>query len=232
MRVTFPRLPDNEAACAVVERDDGVVYRLMSGRSGPGLPHDIVHLVVERELGIADGIWGGIAAGMVLRSMRHVRGRRPPHVGDRSARLKRAYRDRILRSEMLGNLVETIAALDNPSAGEIRRLTGIKLSVLPMAAPPSPEVLAAAARALQVEAARWARLRPGEELRYDWTLPAPHRVPSLRDLGGGRDPRRPHRAGRRLRLGNATRCPSPAGAHRRWPRHPAPLAPRRPGCRV
>lgn len=198
MRVTFPRPPDNEAACAVVERDDGVVYRLMSGRSGMGLPHDIVHLVVERELGLTDGIWGGIAAGMVFKSMRHVRGRRPPHTGDRSAKLKRAYRDRMLRSETLGNLAETIAALDNPSADEIRRLTAIKLPVLPMSAPPSPAALALAARALQVEAARWARLRPGEELRYDWVLPVPHRVPPLRDLGGGRDPRRP--AGRAGRL--------------------------------
>ena len=31
-----------------------------------------------------------------------------------------------------------------------------------------PVVIAAAARALQVEAARWARLRVGEELSYEW----------------------------------------------------------------
>ena len=99
MRVTFPRLPDHEAAYSVVERDDGVVYRMLSGRSGTALPHDIVHLVVERELGLTDGIWGGIAAGMVFTSMRHVRGRRPPHVTERSAQLKRMYRERILRSD-------------------------------------------------------------------------------------------------------------------------------------
>jgi len=186
MRVTFPRLPDYEVAYSVVERDDGVVYRLLSGRSGTALPHDIVHLVVERELGITDGIWGGIAAGMVFSSMQHVRGRRPPHVTERSALLKRVYRDRILRSEMLGNLVETIAALDNPSRDEIRRLSGMKLSMLRMAEPPAPEVLGAAARSLQVEAARWARLRPGQELSYDWSLPVPHRVPRQR---GPRDSR-------------------------------------------
>jgi hypothetical protein len=190
MRVTFPRLPDDEGAYSVVERDDGVVYRLQGGRSRTALPHDIVHLVVERELEITDGIWGGIAAGMVFRSMRHVRGRRPPHVGERSAVLKRGYRDRIMRSELLGNLIESIAALDNPSPDEIRRLTGTTLERLRLPGPPSPEVLTAAARALQVEAARWARLRPGQELRYDWTLPVPHRVPPLRDLGDRRDRRR------------------------------------------
>lgn len=190
MRVTFPRLPNHEAGYSVVERDDGVVYRLLGGRAGTALPHDIVHLVVERELGVADGIWGGIAAGMVFGSMRHVRGRRPPHVTERSMQLKRAYRERILRSELLGDLVEAIAALDNPSAAEIRRLSGTKLAVLRMPEPPSPDALAAAARALQVEAARWARLRPGEELRYEWTLPVPHRVPRPRDPGDRRDPRR------------------------------------------
>jgi len=49
MRVTFPRLPDHERAWALVERDDGVVYRLYGSTAGPRLPHDIMHLVVERE---------------------------------------------------------------------------------------------------------------------------------------------------------------------------------------
>src|SRR6516225_9507891 len=181
MRVTFPRVPDHEIAYAVVERDDGVVDRLRGGRAGTALPHDIRHLVVERELGVADGIWGGIAAGAVFASMTLVRGRRPPHAAERSGDLKRRYRDRLLRAELLADLVETVAALDDPSPDEIRRLTGTKLAVLRGAAPP-PEAIAAAARALQVEAARWARLRPGEELRYEWRLAAP-RVPLPRDPG-------------------------------------------------
>ena len=189
MRVTFPRLPDHEIAYAVVERDDGVVYRLQGGRAGTALPHDIRHLVVERELGVTDGIWGGIAAGTVFSSMQHVRGRRPPHATERSAELKRRYRDRVLRAELLADLAESVAGLDDPSLDEIRRLTGTKLAVL-RGAPPPPEAIAAAARALQVEAARWARLRPGEELRYEWRLEAPPRVPRPRDAGDRRDPRR------------------------------------------
>jgi hypothetical protein len=189
MRVTFPRLRDHEIAYAVVERDDGVVYRLQGGRAGTALPHDIRHLIVERELGVADGIWGGIAAGAVFASMRHVRGRRPPQTCERSADLKRKYRDRVLRAELLADLVESVAALDDPSAEEIRRLTGAKLAVLRGTAPP-PEAIAAAARALQVEAARWARLRPGEELRYEWRLMVPPQVPRPRESRNRRDPRR------------------------------------------
>ena len=80
MRITFRRFPGYSSAYSVIERDDGVVYRMTEfTRAGTGLPHDLRHFVVERELGIADGIWCGIAAGMVYTSMDHVRGRRPPH---------------------------------------------------------------------------------------------------------------------------------------------------------
>ena len=59
------------------------------------------------------------------------------------------------------------ATLDTMTLDKIKRLTAAKLSVLPDANV-DPVVIAAAARALQVEAARWARLRIGEELSYDW----------------------------------------------------------------
>jgi hypothetical protein len=151
MRVTFPRLPDHERAWALVERDDGVVYRLYSGTAGPRLPHDIMHLVVERELRISDGIWAGIAAGGPGQ---------PP--GQPPGQ----------RAELLADLVAGAAALGTLTLEKIRRLTADTLAALPSAerqgTEVDPVVVAVAARALQVEAARWARLRVGEELSYDW----------------------------------------------------------------
>lgn len=209
MRITFRRFPDHANAYSLIERDDGVVYQMREfTRAGTELPHDLRHFVVERELRIADGIWGGIAAGMVYTSMEHVRGRRPPHSAERSVELKRSQRQRIMRAELLANLVEDIAMLDAPPDGDIRRLTRAKLSVVPVTEPgadpadvaaiPPPGVLAGAARALQVEAARWARLRAGEELVYEWRLaasPAGGRalraVPRQREAGRPRPARRP-----------------------------------------
>jgi hypothetical protein len=167
MRVSFPRLPDHQRSYALVERDDGAVYRLFGGPASPRLPHDIMHFVVERELDISDGIWAGIASGVVFTSMRHVTGRRPPHAAARSRELLADSHYRLLRAEALANLVECVAALDHPSDGQIRRLTAVRLSVLP-SAELDPAVIAAAATALQVEASRWARLRVGEELTYTW----------------------------------------------------------------
>jgi hypothetical protein len=124
-----------------------------------------MHFVVERELRIGDGIWGGIAAGIVFDTMQHVSGRRPPHAREGSKEL----RQRGLRAEVLANFVECVAGLDHPSDIQIRTLAAAKLTVLPEAdADLEPTAVAAAAQALQVEAARWARLRVGEELTYDW----------------------------------------------------------------
>jgi hypothetical protein len=167
MRVTFPRLPDHQRAYALVERDDGAVYRLYGGQAGPRLPHDIMHFVVERELRIGDGIWAGIAAGIIFDSMQHVSGRRPPHARERSAELLAGFRQRGLRAEVLASFVECVAGLDHPSDTQIMTLAATKLSVLPDP-DVEPAAVAAAAQALQVEAARWARLRVGEELSYDW----------------------------------------------------------------
>ena len=64
--------------------------------------------------------------------------------------------------------MSSAAALDTMTLEKIRRLTAVKLAVLPPSTGVDPVVIAAAARALQVEAARWARLRVGEELSYDW----------------------------------------------------------------
>jgi hypothetical protein len=70
---------------------------------------------------------------------------------------------------LLADLVECVAGLDHPSDTQILTLAATKLAVLPAAdAAVEPAEIAAAAQALQVEAARWARLRVGEELSYDW----------------------------------------------------------------
>jgi hypothetical protein len=100
--------------------------------------------------------------------MQHVSGRRPPHAAERSKALLRCYREQGLRAELLADLVSSAAALDTMTMEKIRWLTAVKLAVLPPGTDVDPVVIAAAARALQVEAARWARLRVGEELSYDW----------------------------------------------------------------
>ena len=97
----------------------------------------------------------------------------------------RAQRQQLMRAELLANLVEAIAMLDDPPAEEIGRLAKVKLSVAPIAEPgadpaavvalPTTEALAATARALQAEAARWARLKPGKNSYTSGGRPCPAR---------------------------------------------------------
>src|ERR1700683_3220577 len=135
MRITFRRFPGHTAAYSVIERDDGVVYRMQGSAPGAKLPHDLRHFVVERELRIADGLWGSIAGGIVYTSREHVRGRRPPHSAERSAELKRVQRQPVMRAGLLADLVEAVAMLDAPSDADIRRLTLTTLSTLPVTEP-------------------------------------------------------------------------------------------------
>ena len=92
-----------------------------------------------------------------------------------------------LRAEVLANFVQAVARLDHPSDIQILTLAATQLSVLSgTEAEVEPAEVAAAAQALQVEAARWARLRVGQELSYDWPRTAmPRGVPRGSSPQGG-----------------------------------------------
>ena len=83
VRVTFPRLTDGTRTYSVVERGDGVRYRVYDGTATSRLPHDLGHLIVERETGDHGGFWGAVAAGVVFSSMEHLDGRRTRASGRR-----------------------------------------------------------------------------------------------------------------------------------------------------
>src|SRR6478672_11528082 len=110
MRMTFQRMADRRPVETLVERDDGVVFTMRGAGGGSDLPHDLVHAIVEQQLGVGDGIWGCVADGVVWRSMTHVSGRQPPHAADRSQRLKRERSAAVQRAEGLADLVSRLAS--------------------------------------------------------------------------------------------------------------------------
>jgi hypothetical protein len=167
MRVTFPRLPDHERGYAVIERGDGVTYRMWGGSVDRRLPHDVVHFVVEDRLGLADGIWGAIAGGVVYRSMEHIGGRRPPHAAERSAAIKREYGAALRWAEFLGGFVEHVAhaGIDRPDA--LARLPRQHFGTLAEVGT-DPAVILDSARALRAREVEWAALSVGDELSLDW----------------------------------------------------------------
>jgi hypothetical protein len=202
MRVTFPRLPDYSRAYSLVERDDGVTYRLWGGSVSDRLPHDLVHLTAEDALGIGDGIWAAIAGGVVFDSMTHLGGRRPPHAAQRSTTLVRAYSASLGLAELVGGFIGRIAGPDRPDAAAVRRLATAWLSVLPPEAYPhtgmfdaggrfdAERVLGAGER-MRRAGADWRAVPVGGELVRTWPAYRRLRVPvesGVRRAGRGRRP--------------------------------------------
>ena len=151
-------MADRRPVETLVERDDGVVFAMRGAGGGAELPHDLVHALVETELGIADGIWGCVADGVVWHSMRHVSGRQPPHAAERSARLKKERGAAIGRAEAVADLVARTARGAEVLPGEAA------------AGGFPPARIDAAAAALRVAGSRWAGLRPGETLPLTWAV--------------------------------------------------------------
>lgn len=171
MRVTFERLPDHQWATILIERDDRVAYRMSAGPVTAELPHDLVHFTVEDAFGLADGIWGAIAAGVVFKSMTYVSGRRPPHAAERSVALIRQHRDSLQRAELLGGFVEDAA--DKPAA-DLARLTARWFATRPETAPALAATSNAIA-ALHRAGERWRAVPVGGTLSLTW--PAHRRLP-------------------------------------------------------
>jgi hypothetical protein len=160
VRITFERMADRRPVETLVERDDGVVFRMRGAGGGAGLPHDLVHALVESSLGVADGIWGCVADGVIWRSMRHLSGRQPPHAAERSERLKKERASRVMAAEGLADLVSRLARGEAVLAGEV---TG---------SGHAREVLDGAAAALAATESEWAALMPGERWTVSWPAPA------------------------------------------------------------
>ena len=154
--MTFVRMADRRPVETMVDRDDGVVYAMRAAGGGPDLPHDLVHALVELELGVPDGIRGSVADGVVWGSMRHVSGRRPPHAAERSARLQKERGDRIMAAEHLADAVIRLARGEDVRPG-------------PGVAGPDLQRAAAALAAAERE---WAALQPGERWVLSWPVGA------------------------------------------------------------
>jgi hypothetical protein len=156
--LTFRRLADRRPVETRVERDDGVVFEMRGPGGGAELPHDLVHALVERELRVADGVWGCVADGVVWGSMRHVSGRQPPHAAERSRRLKRDRARRVMAAEHLAQVVDRLAH------GEQLPPAALAATGMP------PAALAAAADLLVATGRDWAALSPGATWQLDLHL--------------------------------------------------------------
>jgi hypothetical protein len=170
MQIVVHRL-DQTRYRSIIDRDDGVRY-LLDGAGAKGhLPHDLVHYVVESELGLPAGFWGSIAEGAVFRSMTWLYGRRRPHATERGSAVIKANGDALTAAEVLtsifaGALEKDFNGDEIALAGEIHR----RWTARPAGGGTdiSREAAIRACAALRDMAERWRETPIGESLTVAW----------------------------------------------------------------
>ena len=157
MDVTFARIGERRYAVSVA-REAGPPIEL---RQAPGwddeVPHDVAHMLVEIEFGIALGIFGQIAAGSPGIFGTETTTRKEQRL---RARLEREHRDEGLRSERLVHLSMLVwKGMPLPRALDT---AGVTL------AGGDADSLAQVCRRLDEFSARWRNIGVGESVTIAW----------------------------------------------------------------
>lgn len=151
---------------SLVYRDDGVVLRMPGYDRKWRVPHDLTHVAVERELGMARGVLGSIAAGVVFPNMEVVSGRLKHDAKRRSERLARENGAEIGVAELLVGVVHD--AVERRDRTElVARAHAAWGSVHEEPFPYPDSALLAAADALDDMSARWT----GRTFEVEWPQP-------------------------------------------------------------
>ena len=170
MKVTFVRSPGQRLR-TIAERRDGVTVGVTGAPDRDGrLPHDLAHFVVEKELGLDSGFWGGIAQGRLFRGAEIVSG--PPlHKRLTSPRQTRTRPGPAIEAEVL---VRIYVAIWTGEA--VREYGSVRAYLDAQPAPRTrsraeeihPETIDRVCKALDVIDAQWGKLSPGGELVLAW----------------------------------------------------------------
>lgn len=151
---------------AWIHRLDGVVVWLPSYSKKFRVPHDLAHVVTERELGMAHGVFGSIASGAMFGNMRVVGGRLRHDARAISDRVLRANAEYLRNSEVLSGVLHR--------AVEYRRVVPWSLardawgSVNQDPFPWTREDITRATDTLRALSAEWTALGPDDALEVTW----------------------------------------------------------------
>src|SRR5690348_1072919 len=101
----FMRHDGNRRYWSTIHRDDGIVVLLPGFDRKYRVPHDLAHLVTEREFRLTDGVFGSIADGALFTNMRVISGRLRHDPRQRSQKVLRANGPGIGVAELLAAAV-------------------------------------------------------------------------------------------------------------------------------
>jgi hypothetical protein len=122
MLIRFTRAASG-STLATIHRRDGVVVELPGYDRKYRVPHDLAHVVAERELRLSGGVFGSIASGAMFSNMRVVQGRPRHDATERSKRLLHGNRRVLGLAEVVAAVVQdaVVRGAGDRVAAEARR---------------------------------------------------------------------------------------------------------------
>ncbi|MBV9863996.1 MAG: hypothetical protein JO316_01450 [Abitibacteriaceae bacterium] len=172
MEITFTR--SGERACATAVRRQGLTLSVPTYDRPTCLPHDLAHLIVERELGLRRGFWGCVAEGALFPGMSVVEGRQPPRAAAQSKRILHEMQaeQHGTEAEVLVSVLETIAQrkleTDYPAARAL--LDAMWRPIRPARELPNAQEIRRICMALRDTQEQWQALPVGQSLTFSWSL--------------------------------------------------------------
>lgn len=166
MQVEFRKRVDG-GSLALIERGDGVRLQLRSYDRTGQVPHDAVHLIGERSLGMHQGLWGSIAAGALFESVEVLDGRQRHDRKKRSDAVRKQNAEQLRIAETVVGVLQECIDKDGPVTKQnLDRAWGITNTG------PSPFSVEQAGRAVaELRTLRdgWRSLGPGDRgLVFTW----------------------------------------------------------------
>jgi hypothetical protein len=162
---------DARRSQSVVTRDDRVTVRVAGYGPSQPLPHDLVHFVVEKELGLRRGFWGSVADGAIFPGMTVLAGRQRPHARERSHALRKTNDRNLTEVEVIvGVLVELMR--NNVSASSPYAVKAVTRCVTPTKGSELRAITTAnlqrTGEALAAMARHWSEVKVGDALVLRW----------------------------------------------------------------
>jgi hypothetical protein len=171
MRIEVHKSPGTRYR-STLYRADGVVVALEGGSwnriGGPvgRVPHDLAHLVVEQELGLARGLWGVLADGGLVQNAEFV-GRRPQHGLARAKQVTDAAGEDLRQAEVLVRAMADASLSRSRDFGALRRAVSARWWHAGL----TPAVADQIDAELRAAAVEWDRLAPTASLVRTWRPP-------------------------------------------------------------
>lgn len=189
MRVHFHRIDDHGTYAVLMWRHDGLTVRLLGDDHDRRIPHELAHLVTERELRLPHGVFGSIEAGAMFGAMSVLEGRPRYDARARSRAVIRAYSTQLGLAEVLSGVVHEGVEHDVNPRSLHRQLAGAWGSLRPDPFPYRLTEVAHCLRLLLALAARWHRVEAGGRLALRWEIATER--PDLPVTGRRRSPPQP-----------------------------------------